>query len=387
MGLRLHKIIFFIVLALAGASPAFACTTALVSAGASKNGRPLIWKQRDTDYEFSVLKHVSDGRYEFTAIFDARDTSLVSAYAGVNEKGLALINNLSYNLAQSEYTVRNGSVMREALACCATVDEFIAFIEELPQPRTVEANFGVADVQGNICYVEVGDVSLTRYDVPENGWLVRTNFSLSGEKESGKGLARYETASYLLSGHKGKITSDFLFDTLARSFYNAELGTDVSRHTKNGIAIDLDFIPRTSSVCDVCIELPSADEPDNSALIWCSTGYPLGSYVVPVWQCAGDKIPSFITSTEEDYRSSASVLSQNIKRRMHPFERDASVIYIDFKIAKPILDIVRRYEREEYESARIIDAELKHKGFDLNLVLKYNFEAEQRFAGFSKLFY
>lgn len=372
--------------ALAGCVPAFACTTALVSSGASSNGRPMIWKQRDTAYEFSVLKHVMDGKYEFTAIFDANDTALASAYAGVNEKGFAIINNLSYNLSGCDCLRSNGALMRLALATCADVDEFLSLVGSFPVPRSFEANFGVADRNGNLCYVEIGDVSVKRYDVPDNGWLVRSNYSLSGRENEGRGFARYRTAEALMSKHKGKFSADYLFDTVSRSFYNEVLKTDVSKRNRKGMAVDLDFIPRTTSVCSICIEVPRQDEAENSALIWCSTGYPLGAYAVPVWQCAGDNIPSFLSSTADDIRSASSVLSQRIKNMLHPLERDASGIYIDFSLALPVIKLVRKYERTEYEYGLELDRKLRKGSFDKSLISKYNSEAEQRFVSFYNSF-
>ena len=368
---------------LAGCIPAIACTTALVSAGASETGRPMLWKQRDTGYEHSVLKHIRGAGFAFTAVFDAKDAECRFAYAGVNEKGFAIINNVSYNLSSNDLASQNGKIMRKALEQCETVADFMDMLQSLPVPRPVEANFGVADTSGQMAYIEAGDSTVTRFDVPENGWLVRSNFSISGRKEDGKGYARYETARALMESHKGKFASDFLFDTMARSFYNAVLGVDVSETCCQGMAVDLDFIPRMSTACDICIEVPLDNEPACSALIWCAIGYPLGCYAVPVWLAAADEMPSFVTKDSEGF-AAANTLASGIRKRMHPLERDASGIYIDFNKALPMVKTVRRYEKTEYLEGLELDALFRSSGFDISKVAEYNRRAERRFERFSR---
>ena len=126
-----------------------ACTTALVSAEASATGRPLIWKQRDTENPHNVLQYVTGGQYAYTAVFNASDKKRRSAYAGANEVGFVIMNNLSYNLAEGTYeSVVNGRVISEALATCRTLEDFERMLEEWPKPRKIEANFGVADAFG-----------------------------------------------------------------------------------------------------------------------------------------------------------------------------------------------------------------------------------------------
>ena len=86
-----------------------ACTTAVIGAGASESGRPMLWKQRDTGNPFNVLVHIpaADGRYAYTAVFNADDLARNAVYAGSNEKGFAIINNMSYNLAKGNYDALN----------------------------------------------------------------------------------------------------------------------------------------------------------------------------------------------------------------------------------------------------------------------------------------
>ncbi len=325
----LKKIILCLAAVAGFALPSEACTTAIVSAEASGTGRPLLWKQRDTDNPFNSVYYIAatDTSFAYTALFNVSDTRRRSVYAGANEKGFAIINNLSYNLASGEYDARNGSLMRRALESCATVDEFEAFLMA-ENPRFCEANFGVIDASGAAAYIEAADSSVTRFDVPKGGWLVRSNYSYSGRPDDPAGYARHESAFRLMSRHKGKFTPHFLIDKMGRSFYNAVLGYDASRRFRRGRAFDEDFIARPSSVSSICF--------DGTGTMWAAAGYTPACYAMPLKVCA--PLPSCITE--------ANSFADSLKHVMHPLPRDAAEKYIDFSIARPIMKTVRRYEKK-----------------------------------------
>lgn len=335
------KAVFPVLAALLIVTDSLACTTAIVSAGASATGRPLLWKQRDTGNPYNTVVFVSstDSTYAYTGLFGTNDLRHRSVYAGENEKGFAIVNNNSYNLAVGEYSTANGSFMRRALERCTTVEEFEAMLKA-ENPRRTEANFGVIDAFGGAAYFEAADSSVSRFDVPDGGYLVRSNFSLSGTADgvgfstagTGRyartGYARYLTALALMSSHKGKFTPSFMIDSLGRSFYNAILGYDASEESDNSIVYDEDFIPRPTTTASVCF--------DGSACMWAAVGYTPAAYAMPLCICS--ELPSCLAA--------ANALAERLERRMHPFGRDAGVKYIDFGIAGRIMDTVRRYEKE-----------------------------------------
>ncbi len=321
-----------------------ACTTAIVSAEASATGRPLLWKQRDTGSPYNTVVFIcsTDSTYAYTGLFGTGDLQHTSVYAGENEKGFAIVNNNSYNLAAGEYSTANGSFIRRALECCTTVDEFETMLKT-ETPRRVEANFGVIDAFGGAAYFEAADSSVTRFDVPDGGFLVRSNFSVSGSADgvgfttagtsryARTGYARYVTAGALMSSHKGKFTPSFMIDSLGRSFYNALLGYDASDQSLSSVFYDEDFIPRPTTTASVCF--------DGNACMWAAVGYTPGAYAMPLRICS--ELPSCLAA--------ANALAARLERRMHPLGRDAGVKYIDFGIANRIMEIVRRYEREAAE--------------------------------------
>lgn len=339
--MRILKFAIFFFAALFLSADVFACTTVIVSAEASATGRPLLWKQRDTGNPFNTFVYITAtaSTFAYTGLFNVNDVRHRSVYAGENEKGFAIVNNNSYNLSSSRYDPKNGAFMRRALEKCVTVDDFEAMLRA-ENPRIVESNFGVIDSFGGAAYFEAADSSVTRFDVPEGGYLVRANFSLSGTgdgenfSESGisryarTGYARYATASDLMSAHKGKFTPSFLIDGLGRSYYNSLLGYDASERFADAVAYDEDFIPRPTTTSSICF--------DGNECLWAAVGYTPASYAMPLPICS--ELPSCLVR--------ANALAERLKREMHPGPRDAGVKYIDFRIACSIMKTVRRYEKE-----------------------------------------
>ncbi|MBR5018378.1 MAG: hypothetical protein IKX53_01930 [Bacteroidales bacterium] len=380
---RLGCLLALVCLWAALAADAGACTTAIVSAGASASGRPLIWKQRDTDNPHNVMAHVTGGKYAYTAVFSASDKSRQRAYGGANEVGFAIMNNASYNLAEKDYDDwDNSKVINKALATCRTLEDFERLLEEWPKPRAVEANFGVADAFGGAAYFEVGDTRVIRFDVEPGGWLVRTNFSVGGREGEGSGMARYETAEYLMKQHPGKFTPEFLIDGLGRSFYNYELGADMLSAVPVGMAVDLDFIPRYSSVSSICIEGVGPGDDAGSSVIWTAIGYTPCCYAVPVWVAAKDAIPAFLQPASEGQSAPANLLAEELLHWTHPVDRDGRSKYINFRRLQPVMKAVRSAEAVELEAGRTMEERFRKQGLDAEAVRRYNREAEARFGQF-----
>lgn len=341
-----YAIVFALAVMLAPEYESRACTTAIVSAEASSTGRPLLWKQRDTGDPFNIMVYVvsTDTTFAYTGLFNLSDTMLRRAYAGQNEHGFAIVNNNSYNLASKPYSPENGVLLRRALETCATVEDFEAMLRKDGHSR-VESNIGVIDACGGAAYFEVCDSSIVRYDVPEGGWLVRSNFSLSGTpdeenfSEAGTsryartGFARYVTAGKVMASHKGLFSPTFLIDRLGRCFYNSMLGYDASGIFARRIAYDEDFIARPTTTSSVCFE--------GGQIMHAAVGYTPASYAMPMKVC--EELPGCLER--------ANSLAERVKRYLHPYSRDAGVKYIDFRRARRIMRAVRRYESK---AARLV---------------------------------
>jgi len=318
---------------------ALACTTAIVGPEASKSGKPMIWKQRDTDAPANVIVYMAEteSTMAYTALFNADDLERSAAYGGQNSAGFAILNNVSYNLATKKYEPMNGSVMRKALESCTTVDEFESMLMEM-SPRQCSSNFAVLDATGACAYIEAADSAVVRYDVPKDGWLVRTNFSIAGRENGPSGYARYQSAYKLMSRHHGKFEPSFFIDKMGRSFYNDVLGYDASRWFHRRYVYDEDFIARPSSTASVCIDGDQA---------WAAVGYTPGAMMVPFKVSDGENLPSCIkASAELDGRCASNDLASELKAKMHPLPRDGAKKYIDFKAFRSLRRIIRKYEKK-----------------------------------------
>lgn len=121
------------------ASPTDACTSLVASGRATPDGRPILWKHRDTDAPSNYLARVepgSPGEIGFVGLFNAGDSIMRDAWAGMNDAGFAIMNTASYNLAPdtTDFKDREAVVMGIALRRCRTVADFAALLDSLPRP-------------------------------------------------------------------------------------------------------------------------------------------------------------------------------------------------------------------------------------------------------------
>lgn len=268
--------------ALSGIIVAQACTSAIVSGRLTANGRPLLWKNRDTGDQNNHVERIKahDGLLEFVALFDARDARDTAAWMGFNERGFAIMNTASYNLNHDNVPERDmdreGVVMRYALERCVTVDDFERVLQQWKKPMGVEANFGVIDAYGNGAYFETGNYTYKKYDLADepSGILTRTNYSLSGRADEGYGYIRHANEKHLLEPYvaEAKITPSVFTEVLSRTFYHSQLGRDYT-YSEQWV-VDQDFIPRAISTASVVIEGVMPGEPGSLTVMWIALGYP-----------------------------------------------------------------------------------------------------------------
>ena len=313
-----------------------ACTSAIVSGKLTANGRPMIWKNRDTnDLNNRVERIVAhDGLMEFVALFDSRDLQDTAAWMGFNEAGFAIMNTASYNLNGNDGVKnmdREGELMRYALERCKTVDDFEGVLQTLPKPLGVEANFGVIDAQGNGAYFETGNFKYVKYDLADapDGILVRTNYSYSGTKDKGMGYVREENEKTLLAPHVAAqdITPATFTEELSRTFYNSLIGRDYTRSGDTWI-VDQDFIPRRISSASVVIEGIVPGENPRLTTMWIALGYPPCAEVFPVW-VGEDGVAPELTGTTADNHSVQCDKVNKRKEEVFPVVRGNGKQYLN----------------------------------------------------------
>lgn len=289
----------------------FACTTAIVSGKATPDGRPILWKHRDSDHFNNKMMYFKGGKYTFIGLINSDDSTQV--WAGTNSVGFSIMNSASYNLKakddNSKFQDQEGVLMKLALSRCATVAEFQRLLDSLPKPLGVEANFGVIDAVGGAAYFETNNLSYNFFDANDsicapNGYLIRTNYSISGRENEGAGYNRYNTAAAILAeAYQAKsITPEFFLTKATLSLRHELTQTDLAdvfckkEEFQNRLYPFRDYIVRYSSSSTVVVQGVKPGESPSLITTWVKIGFQPASVSVPLWVSAGENLPSLITA-------------------------------------------------------------------------------------------
>ena len=286
-----------------------ACTSIIITGKATPDGRPIMWKNRDTDSYQNAIRYFDDGKYKSIGLIDADDPAGQAVWIGYNSAGFSIMNTASYNLIMKD-TIdlkdQEGILMREALKQCATVDEFGMFLKNHSKPLGVEANFGVIDANGGAAYFEVSNYSFTMLDVNDPalapmGYMIHTNFSFTGDPNSGSGQIRYKTAEDLFyqAAQQNNLTVRFILQDVSRSLWHSLTKTDLkTMYTENSseqrFVNFTDFIPRYFTSSAVAIQGVKPGENVEYTTMWTLLGFPLTSVVTPLWLCMCENQPSVV---------------------------------------------------------------------------------------------
>lgn len=333
----------------------FACTSAIVSARATRDGKALLWKHRDTGTEHNFVERVASKgtAMAYIALFNGGDSLLAEAWTGLNEAGFGIMNTASYNLAPdtTAYKDREGIVMKRALECCRSMADFEQLLDTLQRPLGVQANFGVIDASGEGAYYETCDTGYVKYSTvdADGGVIVRTNFSVSGNDSDGYGYIRYNNALHLLEPHivAHDITPMVFTEELSRSFYHSLLKRNMALGDERWV-VDQDFIPRYSSTASIVIE--GGERP----VMWTALGYPPCSHVVGAWV---DEVPEELRPLAEGWRSEACNESLRLKHeKAFPISRGSGSHYIDMQALVPIMAQQQIMSLQEYARHRATTA-------------------------------
>lgn len=313
---------------------AVACTSAIISGRLTADGRPILWKHRDTnDLNNKVERIDSAGIIPYVALFNSSDRACREAWMGMNERGFAIMNTASYNLKADTVSAmdREGLVMARALASCRTVDDFGRMLDTLPKPLGVEANFGVIDAYGGAAYFETDNWKYVRFDVADepSGYLVRTNYSRSGRTSEGYGYVREQTAEKLLAPYveARSVSPAVMTEVLSRSFYHSLIGKDFAADTVEWVT-DNDFIPRRISSASVAIQ-GVADPGDLAdAVMWTVVGYPPCGLVEAV---RVDSVPADLKAEPRTGRAPACDRANELKKQVFSRRIDNGKNYLNIK--------------------------------------------------------
>lgn len=322
---------------------AIACTSAIFSGKITKDGRPLMWKNRDTGELNNRLENCKGPKFSFTALVNSPDPNS-EVWAGSNEAGFCIMNTASYNLAVEKLKEVDGegALMSKALGICKNLKDFENFLDTLRRPMPIEANFGVIDAEGGAAYYEVNSRTWSKTDVNDphvapQGYVVYTNYSYTGRYDAGMGYVRFAIADNTINSAVARhilITPQWVLNNLSRSFYHSVLGVDLCESNiteqTDGWFIDQDFIPRKStSAVSVFQGVKNGENPENT-IFWCALGYGPLAVTIPVFM-KYQIIPDIMMSKGEKLSNSELCDAMlEVKKEIFPISRGNGNKYFNF---------------------------------------------------------
>ena len=336
---------------LGGAAHSNACTSIIVSGKVTPDGRPYIFKNRDTHDLDNLAIQIQGPRYRFIGIVATKDTLYKSVWSGHNEVGFAIANTAAYNLngkpepgkPRPQGDDNDGTLMRKALGTCRTLGEFEHLLDSIKAqgPIPSNSNFAVLDAEGGVAYYETGNKGYVKYDandplVAPYGFIVRTNHGMSGERSLDQGVERYLAISDYAT--RAAFANDLGFENIIRK---------VTRNLKHGLTqIDLhdfqpqddsqpvyfpfrDFIPRYLTASAQLIQGVKENESPLLTTAWTIVGSPLTTVAIPLWITTDGKLPNVVTHQKPGQQAPLLTASFELKRQLFPIERGNGQDYIN----------------------------------------------------------
>jgi hypothetical protein len=359
---------------------AIACTTFIISGKNTADGKPLLFKNRDTQEMSNALVLFNDGKYEYMGLVDGNEKKWNrSVWGGYNEKGFAIINSAAYNNNIGDTTKisdREGIIMKKALMVCASLEDFENFLDTLSRPLGVDSNFGVIDAYGGAAYYETGNYKYVKVDannpeVAPHGIIIRTNHSMSSDLSKGFGFNRFENATRLLNmaWSENNLTPEHLFQIVPRSLYHSRTKTDLSVNipAKRDVAdfrFFIDYIPRVSTSSSFMIVGAKDEKHVKDAMMWTILGFPLVSVAVPAWLSSGE-LPK-AAAMQSDYTAPICNTALKFKDECFPIKIDKGENYINLspvlnKEGNGYLQVLQLIEKKIFDKVNLLISELDKK--------------------------
>ena len=276
--------------------PSFACTSVIVSGKMRADGRPVMFKHRDTGQLNNKMEWFQGEKYAFVALvnsnWNTEPTTKVpfhgaEAWSGTNSAGFCIMNTATYDLKDDDVPEklmdREGQVMYRALEICRNLADFETLLDTLSRPMGVETNFGVIDAEGGAAYYEVNNHSWVKFDVNKDpeGYRVVTNFTRTGRVEDRRGVDRFEKTGLFMEsaidGWSECIPHKKLINGISRS------GKPILRNITSAVAVFEGVKP--------------GDDPLKTVM-WTALGWPATAVYVPLMVLHEDHIPSYLKGYE-----------------------------------------------------------------------------------------
>lgn len=288
--------------------------------------------------------YFEDGKYSYIGLVNSEDAEGREVWAGCNSAGFAIMNSASYNLKVNDTTSlkdQEGVVMKKALQSCATLNDFEKLLQDWEKPIGVEANFGVIDAEGGAAYYETTNFEFRKIDVNDpkiapHGYVIRTNYSFTGEADQGYGYIRYLNAENLFyqAAATNQLDYRFIIQNAGRSLKHSLTGDDLAL-TARDVSADEDyfvffedFIPRNSSCATVVVQGVKEGESADFTTMWTVPGFQLCTVTLPLWVAGGADLPEVVSPTE-DGNAPLCDMGLQLKAECFPIERGSGKRYMN----------------------------------------------------------
>ena len=263
---------------------------------------------------------------------------------GSNETGFSIMNTASYNLKDDDIKEmdQEGNLMRKALRVCKTVQDFEHFLDTLPRPMRVEANFGVIDAYGGAAYYETNNERYYKKDAndpnlaPEGYLFIRISLS-RGVRMKAKGM-------YVMRTRKRSLrkcgTEDLLlsvsFNRLPALFiiacgYRFD-GQRAKSEQSYGLVCGAGFHPSSGKYG--LYRNPRREIRHESGIdkMWTALGYPPTSVAIPLWVKMGKEQSALVTYDASYKTALLDWYSVQLQKNVYSIHRGNGQKYLHWQL-------------------------------------------------------
>ncbi|MBP1615364.1 MAG: hypothetical protein H6Q13_2812 [Bacteroidetes bacterium] len=353
-----------------------ACTSFIVSGKATPDGRPFLFKNRDTNDLNNLMAYFKGPKYDFVGDISANPKSK-SIWFGHNSAGFAIMNTAAYNLNGKESDDPqsksnpdggcDGLIMKQALGQCATLKDFENMLDTMAKPLCCNSNYGVIDANGGCAYYETGNKGYVKFDANDTqvapyGYLVRTNHGFSGDRSMDKGISRFNAISGLCLSisDANQFTVENILTNIPRYLTHGltklNLYDNVPANSgESSLVAFRDYIPRYLTASAALIQGVKPGESPLLTVSWTIIGSPMATVAVPVCITPSGKIPALL-SKDSSGKSPLCNWGLSLKRELFPITRGEGADYLDLS------KLVNQQGNGIMQKVELIEKEVVAKG-------------------------
>lgn len=288
---------FILILLLLSYSIALSCDVLVISSDAAKNGRPIIWKNRDDPAGFFTgVRRFKANNPEIGSYICIEEKLYPDAIsicsAGVNEAGFAIANTSAYTgSALKELINVDVPILEKALSNCKTVECFEnLLIETHNYPKkfyTTSSNFVVIDAFGGALHYEAyadlrKPVDFIKHDANIVHFSNKANHIDLHEIYDSTSEARSHRATDLLTYYfnQNELTPKTVMQEISKDVCDNDTSQDLTNFNTRYC------ISRAYTRLGVVIEGVAPGEDPNLSTMWVNLGEPSVGVFVPLYPAA-----------------------------------------------------------------------------------------------------